>query len=196
MSRSTNHAARRRPPQARADMGDLFRALHFAAEQHRDHRRKGQTAAPYINHPITVAEQLAAEGLADDLELLMAAVLHDVIEDTETTPEELERLFGGRVTRIVLEVTDDKSLRWEERKAIVVRELPGKSHEARLLKVSDLIANIHDVIHHPPNWSAERKLRYLDWAGQVVRGIRGVHAGLERRFDDLVAQARAALGDE
>lgn len=171
----------------------LFAAMHFAAEQHRDHRRKGQTAAPYINHPIMVAEQLVAHGV-DDIELLMAAVLHDVIEDTETTAGEVEARFGARVAAIVLEVSDDKSLDWDERKAVTVRDIARKSREARLLKLSDLIANVSDVLHQPPNWSQERKQRYVGWAEQVVGRMRGVHPGLEGRFDELLAEWRKLHG--
>ncbi len=178
---------------AATSIPDLLRALHFAAEKHRDHRRKGQTAAPYINHPITVAEQLAAEGLADDTELLMAAVLHDVVEDTDTTEEELRDSFGTRVTRIVMEVTDDMSLKRQERKQRVVEHIAGKSREARLLKMSDLIANIFDLIHHPPHWDDERKRDYLDWAEEVMERIRGTHQGLEARFDSMVSQCRGTL---
>lgn len=174
---------------------DLLKAIAFAADQHRDHRRKGQTAAPYINHPIIVAEQLAAQGQEDNISLLMAAVLHDVIEDTETTEEELREAFGAQVANLVLEVTDDMSLKREERKARVVQMIEGKSRDAKMLKLSDLSANIHDVIHHPPHWSLERKLEYLDWAEQVARGLRGTHAGLEAEFDNLLNKARNQLGD-
>ena len=172
----------------------LLRAIHFAAEQHRDHRRKGKTGAPYINHPITVAEQLSRAGEQDNIDLLMAAVLHDVIEDTETTQEEMEALFGKSVTAIVMEVTDDKSLDEKERKRLVVQQIAGKSREARLLKLSDMIANIYDVIHHPPNWSRDRKHRYFDWCEQVAREIEGIHPALERQFRILIGDGRRKLG--
>ena len=176
-----------------AGVSGLLQALRFAAEKHRDHRRKGATAAPYINHPITVAEQLAALGLGSDVELLMAAILHDVVEDTGTTEAELVEAFGERVTRIVMEVTDDGNLRREERKSLTVSNIAGKSREARLLKLSDLIANIGDMIHHPPHWDDERKREYLDWGEAVVNRLRGTHHGLEARFDALVREGRAVL---
>ena len=179
---------------ASQDTAALLRAIHFAAEKHRDHRRKGATAAPYINHPIAVAEQLAAAGHGEDKGLLMAAVLHDVIEDTETTPEELSAAFGERVAGIVMEVTDDKSLPRHERKALVVRNIAHKSREARLVKLSDLLSNVGDVIHHPPNWNQERKQEYLDWASQVFAGLRGVDAGLEAALADRLAEASQGIG--
>ncbi|MCZ6533731.1 MAG: HD domain-containing protein [SAR324 cluster bacterium] len=174
---------------------ELLRAISFAAEKHRDHRRKGAIAAPYINHPITVAQQLAEAGCEHDTDLLMAAVLHDVIEDTDSTEEELQALFGTRVAGIVMEVTDDKALRSSERKALVVKHIAGKSREARLLKLSDLIANVYDVIHHPPNWQPERKRNYFDWGERVVNAMRGIHPALERRFAELLDEARRGLGD-
>ncbi|MBI3992495.1 MAG: bifunctional (p)ppGpp synthetase/guanosine-3',5'-bis(diphosphate) 3'-pyrophosphohydrolase [Candidatus Lambdaproteobacteria bacterium] len=177
------------PPTAR-----LLEAIYFAAEQHRDHRRKGQTAAPYINHPILVATQLARAGFGDDEELLMAAVLHDVIEDTETTRAELARKFGEAVAGVVMEVSDDKSLPEQERKLMAVSTIAAKSGRAQLLKLSDLIANIRDVIHQPPNWNAGRKHRYFDWAENVVRQIRGVHPALEAELAQLLEEGRRQVG--
>lgn len=179
------------PPEG--EMTRLLRAVRFAAERHRDHRRKGLVAAPYINHPIAVAEQLAGAGLEGDTELLMAAVLHDVLEDTETAPEELEEMFGKRVARIVMEVTDDPSLETRERKRETVSTIAAKSREAQLVKLSDLIANAHDVIHYPPDWSDKRKIGYFDWCEEIVRRIEGLHPPLERRFAQLVAEGRGRL---
>ncbi|MDH4249139.1 MAG: HD domain-containing protein [Deltaproteobacteria bacterium] len=176
------------------DTATLLRAIHFAAEKHRDHRRKGATAAPYINHPIAVAEQLATAGHGQDAGLLMAAVLHDVIEDTETSEEELRDAFGERVARIVMEVTDDKSLPRHERKALVVRNIGHKSREARLVKLSDLLSNVGDVIHHPPNWNRERKQEYLEWCNQVFAGLRNVDAGLEAALAARLAEAARGIG--
>ena len=173
---------------------DLLRAVRFAAEKHRDHRRKGEIAAPYINHPIAVAVQLAEGGFEGETKLLMAAVLHDVIEDTQTTAGELRSLFGQQVAAIVMEVTDDKSLDEKARKRHVVETIARKSREARLLKLSDLIANVYDVIHHPPNWSRDRKHRYLDWSERVVAAIRGIDAGLESKFDQLLIEGRRMVG--
>lgn len=177
----------------KGDMTALLHALRFAAEKHRDHRRKGEIAAPYINHPIAVVQQLAEAGLEHNTELLMAAVLHDVVEDTETTFEEVRRLFGARVASIVNEVTDDKSLSEGERKKRTVKHIAGKSEEARLLKLSDLIANVYDVTHQPPDWSGDRKGRYFDWSEQVAGAMRGIHPGLEKRLGELLVEGRHNL---
>jgi GTP diphosphokinase / guanosine-3',5'-bis(diphosphate) 3'-diphosphatase len=168
-------------------------ALAFAAHKHRDQRRKGTAAQPYINHPIAVALVLAGEGGIGDTEILMAAVLHDTIEDTETTAEELLAAFGERVTAIVLEVTDDKSLRKEQRKALQVEHAAGRSLAARLVKLADKICNVRDIASDPPgNWSLLRQQEYFDWANAVVDRLRGTHAGLETAFD--AAFARRPLG--
>lgn len=171
----------------------LLEALRCAADWHRNDRRKGPAAAPYINHPIVVAEQLAAQGLGEDVELLMAAVLHDVIEDTEATFEEVSRAFGSRVANIVQEVSDDKSLEKEVRRKRVVDTIGGKSREARLIKLSDLVANVHDIVDHPPQWSLERKLNYLGWAERVAAAVAGTHAGLEAQLVEKIAATRRVL---
>ena len=168
----------------------LLDALYFAAEMHRDHRRKGAIAAPYINHPITVAHQLAAAGMDQNGDLLIAAVLHDVVEDTDTTLEELGRRFGTRVAHIVGEVTDDKNIDWRSRKRMVVETIAGKSREAQLIKLSDLIANVTDLVQHPPNWTPEHQSGYLAWAEAVVNAMAGVHPALESRFADVFQQVR------
>jgi len=171
----------------------LLGAVRFAAEQHRDDRRKGETAAPYINHPITVAEQLAAHDLGADVELLMAAVLHDVIEDTDATYDGVRHRFGARVADMVQEVSDDKTLEKDARRRLAVDTIAHKSREARLIKLSDMIANVHDVIHHPPQWTLERKLNYVRWAERMAAAIAGTHASLEKALAGEIAAAHKAL---
>jgi guanosine-3',5'-bis(diphosphate) 3'-pyrophosphohydrolase len=173
--------------------GTLIRAIAFAAEKHRKQRRKDADASPYINHPIGLADVLANEGGIEDPAVLCAAVLHDTLEDTETTAAELEALFGREVTSIVLEVTDDKSLGKHVRKQRQIEHAPHSSPEARLVKLADKICNLRDIIASPPaEWSAERKQAYFDWAAQVVAGLRGIHPELEAVFDGLLAR-RAEL---
>jgi GTP diphosphokinase / guanosine-3',5'-bis(diphosphate) 3'-diphosphatase len=179
-----------------ADTQRLLSAIRFAAERHRDDRRKGETAAPYINHPITVADQLAEQGLGDDIELLMAAVLHDVIEDTDATYDDLNRQFGSRVAGIVLEVSDDKTLEKEARRQKVVDSIGKKSREARLIKLSDLRANVHDIVHYPPKWTVERKLNYLRWAERVAVAIAGTHPGLEEALNTELKAAMRVVAEQ
>jgi guanosine-3',5'-bis(diphosphate) 3'-pyrophosphohydrolase len=173
--------------------GTLIRAIAFAAEKHSKQRRKDADASPYINHPIALADVLANEGGIENPEVLCAAVLHDTLEDTETTAAELEALFGHEVTTIVLEVTDDKSLDKHVRKQRQIEHAPHSSPKARLVKLADKICNLRDIIASPPTeWSAERKQAYFDWAAQVVAGLRGIHPELEAVFDGLLAR-RAEL---
>ena len=166
----------------------LLAALTFAAHKHRDQRRKGVTALPYINHPIDVAHLLASLGGIDDPVVLMAAVLHDTIEDTDTTADELRGHFGEAVTAVVCEVTDDKTLRTEQRKALQIEHAAHLSREARLVKLADKICNVRDIATHPPaNWPLQRQQEYFDWAKAVVDQLRGTHAKLEAVFDDACA---------
>lgn len=173
----------------------LLRALAFASERHSRQRRKDADASPYINHPIAVARLLAEDGGIVDETLLLAAVLHDTIEDTETTADELHELFGEAVTAVVLEVTDDKSLPKQERKRLQIEHAAAASPAARQLKIADKVCNLRDITASPPaGWLVERKRDYVDWAVAVVAGCRGVNAGLDRVFDEAVATARRGLG--
>ncbi len=171
----------------------VLRAAAFAAHKHRDQRRKDAAASPYINHPITVARILVEEGGVSDPIVLAAALLHDTIEDTDTTFEELCSEFDDAVASIVLEVTDDKTLPKQRRKDLQVEHAPHLSREAKLVKLADKIANLRDLVHAPPDWPAQRKREYFDWAATVVAGLRGVNYGLEAAADAiLIERDRAA----
>src|SRR5262245_58070253 len=162
----------------------LFRALAFAAHKHRDQRRKDAEASPYINHPIALAEVLAREGGITDVEVLAAALLHDTIEDTQTTAEELEKEFGKRITSIVLEVTDDKSLPKADRKRLQIEHAASVSPGAKLVKLADKICNLRDVVERPPaKWDLERRREYFEWSKRVIDRLRGAHPALEAAFD-------------
>lgn len=162
----------------------LFDALLFASEKHRDQRRKGSVAPPYINHPIAVAHMLANTAGVSDPDVLMAALLHDTIEDTQATAAELEARFGARVTALVLEVTDDKSLPKADRKRLQIEHASTLSHEARQIKLADKICNLRDMATSPPpDWPLERVQDYFDWAAAVVNGLRGTNRALESAFD-------------
>ena len=162
----------------------LLEALAFAAHKHRRQRRKDRHASPYINHPIALATLLVSEGGVGDPEVLAAALLHDTIEDTRTTYEELEAAFGRRVARTVLEVTDNKRLRKQTRKRLQIEHAAGLSRGAKLVKLADKICNLRDLRSRPPvGWDKRRRREYFDWAKQVVDGLRGVNPRLEAAFD-------------
>jgi len=170
-------------------LAQFIQAVAFAAEKHKNQRRKNADASPYINHPIELADLLANDGGIVNTDVLCAAVLHDTIEDTDTTAEELREIFGPRITGIVMEVTDDKSLPRDVRKQLQVEHAPGSSHEAKLVKLADKICNLRDMIDKPPaGWSVQRRLDYFEWAARVISGIRGTNSKLEKIFDALVAQ--------
>lgn len=173
---------------------EILQAVHFAADKHRDQRRKGVEASPYVNHPIEVAELIARVGDVDDVAVLIAAVLHDTVEDTETTFEELEEVFGPEVRDLVAEVTGDKSLPSAERKKLEVEHAAHISDRAKLIKIADKTCNIRDVTHTPPeDWDMQRRREYLAWAGHIVDSCRGSNPNLERYFDETVARGAEAL---
>jgi guanosine-3',5'-bis(diphosphate) 3'-pyrophosphohydrolase len=165
-------------------LGKIMRTLTFAATKHRDQRRKDAEASPYINHPIALATILANEvGIIDPV-VICAALLHDTIEDTKTTAKEIEQQFGHEIAAIVLELTDDKSLKKDERKQLQIDHAAHASAKARLVKLADKIANLRDIAASPPKgWDIERQREYFDWATRVVDQMRGTHPALEALFD-------------
>jgi len=173
-------------------MPDIFiKAVAFAAEKHRNQRRKNADASPYINHPIALTNVLANEGGITNKDVLCAAMLHDTIEDTETTEAELRLAFGVKIASIVLEVTDDKSLDKAARKQMQIEHAPHISIEAKMVKLADKICNLRDVLASPPaGWALERKIAYFQWSADVVTGLRGTSVKLERIFDGLIAQVK------
>jgi GTP diphosphokinase / guanosine-3',5'-bis(diphosphate) 3'-diphosphatase len=165
----------------------LLRAVSFAAEKHRHQRRKDAEASPYINHPIELTKLLHEAGVGDPV-VLCAALLHDTIEDTDTTGDELRQRFGPEIASTVSEVTDDKGLARAERKRLQIEHAAHISERAKLVKLADKVCNLRDMAHAPPaNWSIARRQEYFDWAKQVVDALRGVHPGLEREFDRAFA---------
>jgi GTP diphosphokinase / guanosine-3',5'-bis(diphosphate) 3'-diphosphatase len=176
----------------KGELALLLKALAFAAHKHRDQRRKDADASPYINHPIELADVLVNQGGITDTEVLCAALLHDTVEDTDTTPEELIGAFGSRIARIVAEVTDDKRLPKDERKRLQIEHAPSLSHEAKLVKLADKLCNLRDVAERPPaKWDLARRREYYDWAKRVVDGMRGTHERLEAAFDAAYARRPA-----
>jgi guanosine-3',5'-bis(diphosphate) 3'-pyrophosphohydrolase len=176
-------------PKAKDDLGLVIRAAQFAAQKHQNQRRKDVKATPYINHPINLAEALHSDGGVRDPIVIAAALLHDTIEDTLTTYDELRGAFGAAVADVVVEVTDVKFLAKESRKRLQVAKAGRASDRARLVKLADKICNLRDILASPPaKWSLTRQQKYFDWAREVVDQARGVNPKLERMFDRLYWQ--------
>lgn len=170
----------------------LVEAINFAAQKHKTQKRKGADAQPYINHPLEVLNLLTGVGKVEDFDVLISAVLHDTIEDTATTEEEIAELFGAPVCRMVLELTDDKSLPKARRKQLQIEHAPHISMGAKQIKLCDKISNIRDVLENlPDGWSDRRRGEYVEWGEKVVAGLRGANKSLEKHFDDLISEARA-----
>ena len=170
------------------DLKLLLKALAFAAHKHCDQRRMDQEASPYINHPIALANILCNEGHVDDIEVICGALLHDTVEDTDTTAEELEGEFGEAITQIVMDVTDDKSLEKAVRKQRQIEHAAHISDKAKLVKLADKISNLRDVANPPPtDWELEQRQAYFDWAKAVIDQLRGVNAPIEALFDAAYA---------
>ena len=174
---------------------ELLRATLFATRKHAHQTRKGEGMVPYVNHVIEVAELIARVGGVTDLALLQAALLHDTVEDTETTFAEIEELFGPDVRTLVEEMSDDKDLPKSERKRLQIVNTPSMSDRGKTIKLGDKIANVRDIVRTPPDdWTLERRREYVQWGEDVVAGCRGVNRELELLFDEVVVEAWETLG--
>jgi len=178
----------------------ILEALAFAADRHKSQTRKGVGRIPYINHPIEVSRLLSRFGESNP-DLLIAALLHDVIEDTVSSKQDINDLsdyikenFGEVVLNTVLEVSDDKSLPFEERKHLQIIHSSDLSDLAKKLKIADKICNLIDIKDNPPvDWSVERKLKYLDWAKKAIEGARGINIKLDQYFDQVYDETYSVL---
>ena len=179
------------------DLSRLTKALVFAAEAHRNQRRKGAAQEPYLNHLIEVLDLVVQATGDSDLDMVIAALLHDVIEDTATTYEDVARIFGQRVAEIIRENSDDMSLPKAERRRARITAMALKSREARIVKMADVISNLRAIAVSPPaGWSAERKLGYLEGCRQLVNAGRGTEASIERVFDETAADVERTISDD
>jgi len=182
-----------RPPETGAGVQAvkaILRAAHFAAQKHASQPRKGAAAEPYVNHLLEVAELVSSVLTEPDANVVIAALLHDAVEDVGVTYEELLHEFGSDVAALVREVTDDKSLPKAERKRLQVVNAPKKSVRAQIIKLADKISNLHSILASPPtNWTNERKREYFEWAKQVVDGLAAPNPVLKQEFEGLYRKA-------
>ena len=172
----------------------VLKAADAAARWHMHQRRKGEAQEPYINHLLEVAQLVAEATDGRDPNLVIAALLHDAIEDCGVSREEIAGSFGEDVAALVVAVTDDKNLKKEMRKKLQVDGAAHQPRRAKLLKLADKTSNLRSMAASPPaNWSPERKLDYLAWARAVAHGLRGVNPWLEARFDAAAETAERAV---
>ena len=174
-------------------MHRIFKAAHVASVWHAQQRRKGAAQEPYISHLLEVAQFLAEspEGQNDD-NLIIAALLHDAIEDAKIPYEQIAEMFGSDVADLVQEVTDDKNIEKQERKALQVANAPHKSRRAALLKLADKTSNVRAVANDPPiDWPLERRSEYVRWAREVVDGLPPASPWLRQKFEEAAAEAEA-----
>lgn len=172
----------------------LTHALSFAAQKHSTQRRMDPARSPYLNHVIDVLHTLVHDGGIEDESVLAAGLLHDTVEDTDTTEDELREQFGDRIANVVLEVTDDKSLEKMERKRLQVETAPRKSKDAKAIKLADKISNLRSIIIAPPaSWPLSRQREYFVWAKRVIDGLRNDHPVLEKVFDKVYEEGMAVF---
>jgi (p)ppGpp synthase/HD superfamily hydrolase len=172
----------------------VLRAADMAARWHVHQRRKGVAQEPYINHLLEVARLVTEATGGNDPNVVIAALLHDAIEDQGVSFETIAREYGKEVADIVMEVTDDKALPKDERKRRQIEGAPKKSHGAKLIKLADKTSNLRTIAASPAaDWSVERRLEYVEWAKSVVAGLRGTSPWLEKQFDEAAERAIRSL---
>jgi guanosine-3',5'-bis(diphosphate) 3'-pyrophosphohydrolase len=172
----------------------VLKAADAAARWHVHQRRKGAAEEPYINHLLEVALLVAEATGGTDTNLVIAALLHDAIEDSEVPKELIADAFGEDVASIVLEVTDDKMLSKETRKREQVETASAKSDRAKMLKLADKTSNLRAIAASPPaDWSVKRRIDYVRWTRDVVDGMRGINLRLEAQFDDAACAAERSF---
>ncbi len=177
-----------------AALDSIFNAVIFAAQKHHGFIRKDGQNTPYIIHPLTVAHLIVNIGQVIEPSILIAAILHDTLEDTATQPTEIVELFGEEVLHLVLEVTDDKSLPKNRRKQLQIIHAANLSHPARIIKIADKLANCRDVLSSPPKgWSLKRCQDYIQWAADVVFQFQETNLPLETAFNQLLVEAETKL---
>lgn len=168
----------------------VLKAADAAARWHVHQRRKGAAEEPYVNHLLEVAVLVAEATDGKDPNLVIAALLHDAMEDQEVPRAVITEAFGEDVAALIAEVTDDKSLEKPERKRRQVEHSSRKSHRAKILKLADKTSNLRAIAASPPpDWSVKRRLEYVEWAGNVAKGLTGVSQWLEREFEQAAKEA-------
>lgn len=175
------------------DVISLTKAFALACAWHASQRRKGKAREPYVNHLAEVAHLVTAATGGRDMNLSIAALLHDAIEDAKITSAQIEAEFGPEVAKLVLEVTDNKKIRKSRRKQLQVETTPSKSRGAKMIKLADKTSNLRAIVNSPPSWPKERKQKYLAWARLVVSGARGVNPELETSFDAAAHELECRL---
>lgn len=175
-------------------LDSLLDAIIFATKKHQGQVRKDSHGSPYITHPLTVAQVLWEIGGITDITILVSAILHDTLEDTNTSNTEISELFSDDILSIVLALTDDKTLDKMERKRMQVIHARGLSYTARVIKLADKLVNCRDILLSPPKgWTLERRRAYIQWAADVIDNIRGTNTSLEDAFDQMLTDAEQAL---
>ncbi len=165
----------------------ILSAAHFAAQKHTRQKRKGEAGEPYVNHLLEVAQLVSGAVPEPDPHMVMAALLHDTIEDVGVTRDDLVQRFGADVADLVEEVTDDKSLPKPERKRLQVENAPHKSERAQAIKLADKISNLRSMLMSPPaGWDAQRIREYVEWSKRVVNGLAAPNPLLRAEFESTL----------
>ncbi len=165
----------------------VFEALARAAHLHNGQRRKDVPGSPHLKHVVQVLALLSRAGI-DDIELLTAAALHDVLRDTEVEAAALHEQYGARVAGIVEEINADSELSRIDRREELPARVVNFSEEAQLIKLAEKISNLTDLsVEVPVGWSRQRRRDYFDWTAEVTQPLRGRNELLDEWLDEALA---------
>ena len=165
------------------DLTLVLKAAFFSGEKHKKQRRRDADETPYINHPLEVAYILLEEGGITDAPTLAAALLHDTLEDTDTTREELAMIFGHEISNLVVELTDLDSVLPDQKKQRELERAYNLSDKAKRVKIADKTANIRDLATMPPkNWDIKRQIEYFNFAKKIAEATASASPELEKVF--------------
>ena len=171
--------------ESKTDLKIIMMAAKYASIQHKNQRRKDSEKTPYINHPIDVAEFLTSNDV-NDRETIVGGILHDVIEDTDGTYDEIKNLFGENVAKIVEECSDDKKLNKIMRKRLQIEHAASISDKAKLVKLADKYSNISGLLETPPaSWSKDEITGYVYWGFAVCKQLSGINSKIDEQILNL-----------
>jgi len=175
------------------DISTLLKAVSWGFQRHCYQKRK-ISGAPYFTHPIGVAS-IALNAGVKNINVLIACLLHDVVEDTKTTIDDVKREFGKTISDIVAEVTDDKMLPREEQKKSQLIRAEKMSDEAKIVKLADKIHNLRDAyyIGPPKKWTKQSYKNYVNHAKKFMNKVKGTNIKLEKLLQNIIDKSLISI---
>lgn len=179
------------------DIHIVLEAVGFAAEGHNGQLRENPEKTPYIIHPIRVTEHLMTIANVHERDILVAALLHDTVEDTKITFADIQKSFGTTAEGYVRELTDNMSLPQEERMKLQIETAPKKSLAAAQIKLADKYDNLKSLQSNPPaTWDQKKIDEYFLSAKKVTSSLPAANVPLKKAVDDVISQYKPVVVEQ